>query len=907
MVTIYGKDVEQILLVTYTKNGKFEKIVDPQIFKNIVVNKKINGGSDNNQKCKENTMDPQSGREIKDTEIAALTGNWSKDGNARADDDYIFNGCTTFYNLQNLSVSNLQNKGFREFNTDKFNADNWVYIDVAGSYTGYYRVYYKTPEDVYGARSTKPNCTEFYATSNGLSQACLNQIWKDAGCTTPGKYNKDNAWVKSKTISQISSDANAWATMTDEEHRVGCYGNTGECKLYKNTDTNLSQACMDQIWREAGCSGSQWIYTDDWPKSKTINQLQLDAKIWASKDTAEHRLKCNNYTVAERGTGECSAYNKDSKGLSQQCLNQLWKNAGCKGNGLSGDYYNNLDMSSVISDYNTWANRENEDRKRTCGNYTVAEISNNEAKSLAGSGNACNSYNMDSTNLSQACLNQISTNNPNCNYTYNANNNNKTIKQLIDERNEYAKGTTFADRKKCGTNLTATDKEFITKVGTDSNCDIYTLNSTNVSNECIDQIWKNTGCTKFPSRYKDNSGSISQISDWSQTVKDNDRRSRQWAEQCGNYNMNEWGKGKCSEYHNTHTNISQECLDELWGNAGCTKTNPYNASHQYVKDKTLQQHIDTINDKSNRASEEKKAQCGNYTNKEKLDICNDINKIFTTECTNLSNLNNSNRDIILNNKKELCKANTTNLNTDNCTKFMNDNITNYNNYITSQCENELNMLTDNICKYTYANNSTDPVIANSIKYKQINGCIVDNKFKNTPECITIANNNKSYFINPSAEYCRDNMDQQYCTDFYKDTVADMKKACNSNFINKKENFDNNCCYTNTQLTQECLDSGDIPQPQQNMIKDHLGYYNKYCNDKERIKEPVCQEYINDPYYNNFTKELKELDNPYVPPPEEDIFMKYSWVLLVFLIIIFSFLITNKFSSSNYKQIYKNIN
>jgi hypothetical protein len=62
-------------------------------------------------------------------------------------------------------------------------------------------------------------------TSDGnVSQDCYLSIWKQAGCTNSsgaiGNYN----WAKGQSKASLINDSKAWATIADDNHRKGCYG-----------------------------------------------------------------------------------------------------------------------------------------------------------------------------------------------------------------------------------------------------------------------------------------------------------------------------------------------------------------------------------------------------------------------------------------------------------------------------------------------------------------------------------------------------------------------------------------------------------------------------------------------------------------------------------------------------------
>ena len=73
----------------------------------------------------------------------------------------------------------------------------------------------------------KDPCKDFSNDQKGVSLECYQQIWKEAGCINP-KAAEDNmksypAWFAGQTKVSLAGDSKAWATMTDDKHRIGCY------------------------------------------------------------------------------------------------------------------------------------------------------------------------------------------------------------------------------------------------------------------------------------------------------------------------------------------------------------------------------------------------------------------------------------------------------------------------------------------------------------------------------------------------------------------------------------------------------------------------------------------------------------------------------------------------------------
>jgi hypothetical protein len=74
-------------------------------------------------------------------------------------------------------------------------------------------------------------CENYKLESKGVSQECYNKIWSDQGCTTEAP-NAKGEWQKNQTYDGLVNDSYLWATLTDTDHRKGCYGDT------KNYNTN---------------------------------------------------------------------------------------------------------------------------------------------------------------------------------------------------------------------------------------------------------------------------------------------------------------------------------------------------------------------------------------------------------------------------------------------------------------------------------------------------------------------------------------------------------------------------------------------------------------------------------------------------------------------------------------------
>jgi hypothetical protein len=79
--------------------------------------------------------------------------------------------------------------------------------------------------------SSKP-CAKYNANSKNIDQACYEDIWKKSGCTTTNYVNANNSWAKARTLNELISDCFAWANMSTDTHRKGCYGVTENANPY---------------------------------------------------------------------------------------------------------------------------------------------------------------------------------------------------------------------------------------------------------------------------------------------------------------------------------------------------------------------------------------------------------------------------------------------------------------------------------------------------------------------------------------------------------------------------------------------------------------------------------------------------------------------------------------------------
>jgi hypothetical protein len=98
-------------------------------------------------------------------------------------------------------------------------------------------------------------CGEFTADSKDISQECYSDIWKKAGCgagTIKPDQTAQSSWAKSQTLNGLIQDSWYWATATNYDRRMGCYGDPGNPYIIicVGTDGNLySRQGLDAPWQ----------------------------------------------------------------------------------------------------------------------------------------------------------------------------------------------------------------------------------------------------------------------------------------------------------------------------------------------------------------------------------------------------------------------------------------------------------------------------------------------------------------------------------------------------------------------------------------------------------------------------------------------------------------------------------
>ena len=386
------------------------------------------------------------------------------------------------------------------------------------------------------------------ANKTGVSQECINKVWTDKGCTTNAIHVASN--MSNSTLNGIKSDMDRWKNGESNNMTTQCYGTNNECKPWENDPTlkGVSQACRDKLWNATGCIPGVYPYNHSYGSNLTLSGTQSDINIYANESTDSRKLLCRG------GPIECHEWLKDPTkiGVSEACTNKLWEETGC----LPGRYPRDntflalRNLEQVRSDVNAWADETTDARKLAC----------------RGGPLECHTWIKDPTltSLSKACIDQI-WEDKGC--TGSAPHAATTV-----STHGFASLTAAYDTWRTGENATK-----ITQCYGTNKCGPWENDSTKigVSQDCIDKLWTDSGCTASTHHRESNvsTHTLSEIS--TDIVRWVTGETANAVTQC-------YGSGnECKPWENdpTKTGLTQECIDKIWTDAGCTESTPYTAAN----------------------------------------------------------------------------------------------------------------------------------------------------------------------------------------------------------------------------------------------------------------------------------------------------------------------------------------
>lgn len=218
-------------------------------------------------------------------------------------------------NISSNSSKNSSNiSSIISSNTSDNNSDNTIdnatirIANLEKEYDLYLKLYQTAYKNYLTILNISSNpCEKYKMESKGVSQECYNKIWADQKCTTAAATIGD--WHKDQTYDGLVNDSYLWATLTDTEHRQGCYGDT--------TDYNTNAEATYSLGKDfAMMPGRTWWGTHG-IKEGTVNSKDECVSMCASDEncTGATFNPVKRYCWTRGGDGAISAGLPDDNAL----------------------------------------------------------------------------------------------------------------------------------------------------------------------------------------------------------------------------------------------------------------------------------------------------------------------------------------------------------------------------------------------------------------------------------------------------------------------------------------------------------------------------------------------------------------------------------------------------------------
>ena len=389
---------------------------------------------------------------------------------------------------------------------------------------------------------------------NDISDDCINELWKEVGCTTDvialknkqkelDKENNKNSRInlskQKMKFSEFKQTLKIISQIDKLQFKEKCYGTdkskwpiptvkprtTDKCLKYNENDkykmSDISDDCINELWKELGCtvdiaaefnkhrkkdiSGTDLLYTEPMYKFSDLKKIfKITSKIESSdikeKCYGTDKLKWPILKSNPKTTDKCLSY-KDTdllNNISDDCIAETWRDIGC------------------VTDFeNTTINQQfihSQKPKLTFGQFKQGlklELMYDENINYPGKNkeirqqcygvdkakwpvNSCDTYNNDSKNVSDDCIAKIysTLGCPNFNI------NNITPEDKNELKN---KSYEMLIRDAYLTQIYETDKSNTLCYGTDklkwpAECSQFGDDSTGINNKCVEDLWNKAGC-----------------------------------------------------------------------------------------------------------------------------------------------------------------------------------------------------------------------------------------------------------------------------------------------------------------------------------------------------------------------------------------------------------------------------
>jgi hypothetical protein len=319
-------------------------------------------------------------------------------------------------------------------------------------------------------------CARYTDSDIYVDKLCQDKLWKQAGCTKPNPINYLNE-QSTKKIDLLNKFTSLFRETPDSAEKISCSGRP--CDGVLDTDKNLNQDCLNQIWKDSKCTTQVPFSAKEY--------AELDKKFfnnwfqtYAASGTDEDKLTC--YGVP------CANAKDTDKNIDQYCYNKIWKDKCTTPTPVMSDYEKGLTLVELKNDTNAWATNDTETHRKGCYNMT------REQYNTKFNINPCVKYNDTDKNIEQLCYNHLWKDK--CTTPASTMDDYKkslTLVELKNDTNLWSRNDTPQHRKGCY-NMTQAEYNIAKKI-TDPCISFPNATDTITSQLCYEKLWKDAGCT----------------------------------------------------------------------------------------------------------------------------------------------------------------------------------------------------------------------------------------------------------------------------------------------------------------------------------------------------------------------------------------------------------------------------
>lgn len=188
-------------------------------------------------------------------------------------------------------------------------------------------------------------CGKYNLDSIGIDQKCYDEVWRKAGCSTSSS-NSSDSWISQQKLSDLILDSFYWATMTDYDHRKGCYGSSGSSYIIIGVgdDGNLySREGLHAPWIKINDNSDSSVTAictmSDGNQLLGIKEQNLYKKTdYLSNWTGPIVNSCCVKSIAHGQDGTSVGVGMDNKLWSKANLEGVWE----RSNSASGEYLSSI-------------------------------------------------------------------------------------------------------------------------------------------------------------------------------------------------------------------------------------------------------------------------------------------------------------------------------------------------------------------------------------------------------------------------------------------------------------------------------------------------------------------------------------------------------------------------------------